>query len=47
MMNYTCKKCCNIMQAFTRCPICNEEEHVVPIEINIQRGSTVSDWREE
>lgn len=47
MMNYTCKKCCNIMQTFTSCPICNEKEHVVPIEINIHRGSTVSDWREE
>ena len=48
MMKYTCKKCCNIMQSFNCCPICNEEVHVVPIEINIQKGTNrIDSFREE
>lgn len=43
MMKYTCKKCCNIMESFSSCPICNEEIHVVPIEINIQKGTSILD----
>lgn len=46
MMKYTCKKCCNIMQSFTSCPICKEVDHVVPIEINVQTGGRTTDLRE-
>lgn len=36
------------MQSFNSCPICNEEVHVVPIEINIQKGTNrIDSFREE
>lgn len=35
------------MQSFMCCPICKEEAHVVPIEINIQKGTTGADFRYE
>lgn len=46
-MKYTCKKCCSIMGTYSSCPICRSEDHVVPIEINIQKGVKPFDLREQ
>lgn len=35
------------MQSYTSCPICHEEAHVVPIEINIQKGIKIRDLQDE
>ncbi len=35
------------MQSLMSCPVCNEEEHVVPIEINIHKGTKEINFRTE
>ncbi|WP_175428248.1 hypothetical protein [Bacillus solimangrovi] len=35
-MYYTCKDCCIIMKELAPCPICNNEDTIVPINIEVQ-----------
>ncbi|MDF2946932.1 MAG: hypothetical protein K0S51_1611 [Bacillales bacterium] len=38
-MKYTCKKCCTIINDKKACPVCKQEDHLMPIIINVQGSS--------